>query len=169
MKRMGCGCDLGCECNKGVLGKIQAATGMNPWWFLAGAVGGVALWHVLRSSVSPSNPGQESIMPVPPKARPSDYIDLQAVANRFKQVEELYHRGDFTAEQTLVELAGLIQSANAFSVMDSAQVAQVVADIKDLQEKVKDIIQFRKDNPSIPGYVQPTPVANIAPEFQAYG
>lgn len=167
MKKMGCGCDLGCDCNKSILGQIHSATGLNPWWFLAGAAGGVALYFVAKNAASSgTGPGKESIMPVPPKAAPSGYVDLQAVSNRLKQVEELYHRGDITAEQTVVELDGLIQSANTFSVYDAAQVTQVVADIKDLQGKVKDIIQWRKDNPQ---YGQPTPVVNMAPGFQARG
>lgn len=170
MKKMGCGCDLGCDCNKGVLGQLQAATGLDPLWFLAGAVGGVALYFVAKNTASPgTGPGNESIMPAPSKAAPSGYVDLQAVSDRLKQVEELYHRGDFTAEQTVAELDKLIQSANTFSLRDGEKVTQVVADIKDLQDKAKDIVQFHKDNPSYPGYVQPTPVANIAPGFQAYG
>lgn len=167
MKKMGCGCDLGCECNK-FLGQIESATGMNPWWFLAGAVGGAALYFVAKQSVS-SDAGTERILPVPPKTPPSNYVDLQAVANRLKQVEELYHRGDFTPEQTLSELDSLTQSANTFSIRDADQVTQVIAYIKDLQDKVRDIIQFRKDNPSIPGYMPSTPVTNITPGFQAYG
>lgn len=169
MKKLGCGCDLGCECNKGLLGQIQKATGMNPWWFLAGAGAGVALWYVFKNVAAPSGPGRESIMPVPPKAPPSQYVDLQAVAARYKQVEELYHRGDFTPEQALSESSALIQSAKAFSVTDAAGVSALIAEISDFQDKVKDIIQFRKDNPSVPGYVQPTPVTNVGPGFQAYG
>jgi hypothetical protein len=169
MKKMGCGCDLGCECKK-FLGQIEAATGMNPWWFLAGAVGGVALYYVAKNAASPgTGPGTESMMPVPSKVAPSGYASLQAVSDRFKQVEELYHRGDFTAEQTVAELDGLVQRANTFSLYDGEQVTQVVADIKNLQDKARDMIQFRRDNPSIPGYAQPTPVTNVAPGFQAYG
>lgn len=169
MKKLGCGCDLGCECNKGVLGQIQNATGMNPWWFLAGAAGGVALWYVIKNAASAGAPSRESIMPVPPKASPSQYVDLQAVFTRYKQVEELYHRGDFTPDQALAETSGLIQNAKQFSVTDAARVSDLITEISAFQDKVKDIIQFRKDNPSVPGYVQPTPVANIAPGFQAYG
>lgn len=169
---LGCGCDsLGCGCqDKSLLGQIAAVTGMNPWWFLAGAVSGVAIYYLAKNSASPgTTPGTESIMPVPPKVAPSKYANIQAVADRLKQVEELYHRGDLTAEQTVVELDSLIQSANAFSLTDGEQVAQVVRDITDLQDKAKDIVQFHKDNPQYPGYVQPTPVVNMAPAFQARG
>lgn len=167
MKKLGCGCDLGCDCNKGILGQIQGSTGMNPWWFLAGAVGGVALWYVVKNAATPSfGPGKESIMPAPPKAPPSQYASLQAVAARYKQVEELYHRGDFTPEQALSESNGLIKSAKAFSVMDAAGVSDLITEITAFQDKVKDIIQWRKDNPQ---YGQPTPVTNIGPGFQAYG
>lgn len=82
MTSMGCGCDLGCNCSslgcgcdslgcgckdKTLLGQIEKATGMNPWWFLAGTVIGVGLWYSLKGAVTPlpETKPQANIAPTP--------------------------------------------------------------------------------------------------------
>lgn len=174
---LGCGCDsMGCGCkDKSLLGQIQKATGMNPWWFLAGSVAGVGLWYVLKDAVAsapqPSRAGQESVLPPPPIAAPSGYANIDAVAQRLNDVETQYHMGHFTPEQVLMELDNLVTAAKTFTVYDSARVSQVLRDIADFRDKVNDFIQFRNSNPSIPQYVPPPgsmPVANLNPGFSAY-
>jgi hypothetical protein len=172
---LGCGCDsLGCGCkDKSLLGQIQKATGMNPWWFLAGSVAGVGLWYVLKGAATPAKPssvGQESILPPPPLAAPSSYANIDAVAQTLNDVETQYHMGHLVGEQVLPILDELTAAAKKFSVYDSPRVNQVLADIATLRDKVKDIIQFKAENPSIPQYVPPggVPVANMNPGFSAY-
>lgn len=184
MTKMGCGCDrLGCSCSdlgcgcdsmscgckdKSLLGQIQKITGMNPWWFLAGSVAGVGLWYVLKGAETPSaSPaGRESVMAPPPIAAPSNYVTIDAVAQRLNDVETQYHMGHFTPEQVLTELDSLTTAAKTFTVYDSSRVNQVLADIANLRDKVNDFIQFRNSNPSIPQYVPPpgaVPVVNVNP------
>jgi len=174
---MGCGCDsLGCGCkDKSLLGQIQKATGMNPWWFLAGSVAGVGLWYILKDAAAatlpPSTAGQESVLPPPPIATPSAYANIAAVAQRLNDVETQYHMGHFTPEQVLAELDNLTAAAKTFTVYDTARVSQILADIANLRDKVNDFIQFRNSNPSVPQYVPPAgsmPVANVNPGFSAY-
>jgi hypothetical protein len=174
---LGCGCDsLGCGCrDKSLLGQIEKATGMNPWWFLAGSVVGVSLWYVFQNSNSVLTPaGKESVMAPPPIAAPSAYANIAAVAQRLNDVETQYHMGHFTPEQVLTELDSLTTTAKTFTVYDSARVSQVLTDISSLRDKVNDFIQFRNSNPSIPQYVPPgstpasMPVANIGSRLSAF-
>lgn len=171
MNRMGCGCDLGCECqHKGVLGQIEQTTGMNPWWFLAGAGVGVGLWYLVtkKPGIPQSKAGTESIMPVPPSAAPKRYADLQAVSDRLHQISQLYP-ATLSPEQVMAESEGLKSAANQFSLQEGERVSEVIAEINDFQDRVKDFMQFKKDNPSVPQYVQPgsVPVSNVT--FSARG
>lgn len=170
---MGCGCDsLGCGCkDKSVLGQIEKATGMNPWWFLAGSVVGVSLWYIFRNTNVPPKPaGQESVMAPPPIAAPSTYANIGAVVQRLNDVETQYHMGHLTPQQVLAELDNLTAAAKTFTVYDSVSVSQVLSDIANLRDKVNDFIQFQNSNPSLPQYVPPPgsmPVANLNPGFSA--
>lgn len=193
MTRMGCGCDtLGCSCSelgcgcdsmgcgcrdKSILGQIEKATGMNPWWFLIGAAAGVGAYYVFRQAAAAQvaiPPGQESIMAPPPLQAPAAYANIEAVAKRLNDVETQYHMGHFTPEQVLTELDSLTTAAKTFTVYDSARVSQILTDISNLRDKVNDFIQFRNSNPSIPQYVPPgstpagMPVANIGSRLSAF-
>lgn len=169
MNKMGCGCDLGCDLgcdchDKSVLGQIEQVTGMNPWWFLAGAGIGAGLWYLVSR---PSSAGKESIMPVPSIASPARYQNLQAVATRLQEIAQLYP-ASITPEQALTESEKLKDAANGFSLQDGERVSEVIAAINDFQVRVKDFMQFKRDNPSIPQYAPATPVANLAPRFSAF-
>jgi hypothetical protein len=169
---MGCGCDMGCECqNKSVMGQIEQATGMNPWWFLAGAGVGLGLWYVVSkppASAMPSSAGQESIMPVPKAVPPPRYANLQAVSDRLQQISQLYP-ATISPQDALAQSEDLKTAANQFSLQEGERVSEVIAAIDDFQDRVKDFIQFQQQNPSIPQYVQPgsVPVTNMGPGFVA--
>jgi len=192
MKRMGCGCDMGCRCKelgcgcdmgcgscheKGMLGQIEKTLGMNPVWFIVGAGVGVGLWYLLRSPSSPVTPipratmpaGNEKVMAVPQATAPSKYASIDAVAQRLQDISQLYP-ASITPEDALAQSEQLKTDAKAFNLTDAAKVSSVLADISDFQDRVKDFIQFKKDNPSVPqfqpaGTAQPTgsgiPVSNL--------
>ncbi len=191
MNRMGCGCELGCQCeqlgcgcdmgcgsckNKGVLGQVQKTLGLDPIWFLVGAGVGVGLWYLLRGSSSPvqaaaraSTAGQEKVMPLPKTIAPSRYASIDDVAKRLQDIQQLYP-ASMAPEDALAQSEQLKTDAKAFSVTDSAKVSNVLADISDFQDRVRDFIQFKQQNPSLPQFqpastAPPTggiPVSNIA-------
>lgn len=162
---LGCGCDsLGCGCkDKTMLGQIEKATGMNPWWFLIGAGVGAGLWYVLTKKPTPTPAGQESIAPVPTIAPPSRFADLQSVANRLDQLKTLYRMDKVTVEQALAETDGLLQAANNFSLQEGERVPEVVSAIMSFQDELRDFIQFKKDNPEITKRVPQGPVTTQPP------
>lgn len=149
---MGCGCDsMGCGCKqKAELGRAQKS-GINPWWFLAGAGAGVGLWYFFSRTVTPkmAPAGQESIAPVPQVAAPSGFGSLQAVAQRLDQLKTLYRMDKVTVEEAFAETNGLIEAANGFSLQEGERVPEVVSAIMSFQNELQDFIQFKKDNPEI--------------------
>jgi len=183
MNKMGCGCDLGCKCelgcgcdvgcsscqSKSTLGQIERATGMNPWWFLAGAAVGAGLWYFVSrpkaAAPKPSTAGQEKVAAMPSVTSPNGYVSLDAVLARLKDIEQLYP-ASISPEQALVESDKLKDAANAFSLQDGEGVGAVLAEIDDFQARVRDFIQFKKDNPGIPQY-QPSGIPVVNTGFTA--
>lgn len=163
MNQMGCGCELGCECDKGVLGQIEAATGLNPWWFVIGAGAGIGLYYLLKDGTAAKGPGQTVAAPMPPLTPPSRYGNLQAVAVRLDQIKTLYRSDKLKPQQAIAESEGLIAAANSFSLQEGERVSEVVAAVLAFEAEVEDFIQFKKENPD--------PVAtprNILPRASAY-
>ncbi len=119
-------------------------------WLLAGGVVGIGVYFIgkelLKKSTGLPRTGDETlVMPLPTTAPPARFADLASVQARFSQLQDLYHGGYKSADDTLSEVNGLQAAATKFGTLnpsDKVTADLLVSDLESFKQKVIDAKQF---------------------------
>lgn len=154
MSKMGCGCELGCDCEDCAMGCGCSEKGLGargddegiiPIWFVLGGAAGVGIWYLFKNMGTPGGPGVTVAAPMPTIAPPSRFANLQSIALRLDQLKTLYRSGYLSPEQAIAESEGLIGAANSFSLQEGERVNEIVPSILAFEVEVEDYIKLKRE------------------------
>jgi hypothetical protein len=120
-------------------------------WFIGGGVLGVGIYflakELFRTPTKLLRTGSDAtqVMPLPPTAPPSRFVDLDSVDARFSQLRDLYHGGYKSADDTISEVNGLQAAAARFAAQDPSNKVKadlLASDLEAFKQQVIDAKQF---------------------------
>lgn len=117
-------------------------------WLVVGGAAGVGLYFLGKELLRPKG-SVTDVMPLPPVAPPSRFVNFDSVKARYDQVRDLFHMGPTykSGPEAISELSALQTAARNFKdagQVNAATADALIADMEDFKAKIVDFLQFQE-------------------------
>lgn len=117
-------------------------------WLALGGAAGVGLYFLGKELMRPTG-SITKVMPLPPVAPPSRFVNFDSVKARYDQVRDLYHMGPAYkgGPEAISEINALQTAARNFmntGQVDAATANALITDMEDFKAKIVDFLQFQE-------------------------